>query len=64
MIRGLGLTRKEKGGRRSYDSGIGMDTLSEDELERAFEDSDGDVMTPELSSEPDFETGLGVHVDE
>lgn len=62
-MKGLGLTRKGKGGRRSYDSGIGMDTLSEDELERAFEDSDGDVMTPELSSEPDFETGLGVHVD-
>jgi hypothetical protein len=40
-----------------------MDTLSEDELERAFEDSDGEVMTPELSSEPDFETGLGVHAD-
>jgi hypothetical protein len=63
MVRGLGLTRKGKGGRRSYDSGIGMDTLSEDELERAFEDSDGEVMTPELSSEPDFETGLGVHAD-
>lgn len=65
MIRGLGLTRQGKGGsrRRRYDSGIGMDTLSEDELERAFEDSDGDVMTPELSSEPDFETGLGAHVD-
>lgn len=59
--RGLGLTRKR--GRRSYDSGIGMSTLSEDELEQAFEDSDGDLMTPELSSEPDFETGLGVHVD-
>jgi peptidoglycan hydrolase CwlO-like protein len=62
-MRGLGLRRgKGKGGRRSYDSGIGMDTLSEDELEQAFEDSDGEVMTPELSSEPDFETGLGVHV--
>ena len=59
--RGLGITKK--GGRRSYDSGIGMSTLSEDELEQAFEDSDGDLMTPELSSEPDFETGLGVHVD-
>lgn len=60
--RGLGLSTRRKG-RRSYDSAIGMDTLSEDELERAFEDSDGDVMTPELSSEPDFETGLGVHVE-
>lgn len=55
---GLGISKGAR--RRRYDSGIGMDTLSEEELEEAFESSDGEVMTPELSSEADYEVDAGV----
>jgi chromosome segregation ATPase len=57
---GLGLGISKGGRRRRYDSGIGMNTLSEEEMEEAFESSDGEVMTPELSSEADYEVEVGV----
>lgn len=52
---GLGISKR---GRRRYDSGIGMDSLSE-----AEEDSmASDPITPDLSSEADVETDTGMDV--
>ncbi|KIW30583.1 uncharacterized protein PV07_06319 [Cladophialophora immunda] len=54
----------KKRGRRRYDSGIGMDPLSEAEDEMPVEAQRG-VMTPDLSSESDeidFDSDLGMRV--
>ncbi|KAK4936235.1 hypothetical protein LTR10_022822 [Elasticomyces elasticus] len=52
---GLGIMKRD---RRSYDSGIGMDSVSEAD-EEAMSD---DIMTPDLSSEADVEYDVDVMV--
>lgn len=54
---GLGIMKR---GRRRYDSGIGMDSLSEADEE---EDLSHDLMTPDLSSDADVDVEIDADVD-
>ncbi|EHY51836.1 hypothetical protein HRR83_008451 [Exophiala dermatitidis] len=55
---GLGITPSmgimKKRGRRRYDSGIGMESLSE------VDEDNADTMTPDLSSDPDVDVDVDV----